>query len=392
MANERKFISENIKRMLVKEYIMEQIERAGFGGIDIQRTPMGTRVTLYTERPGIVIGHKGEAIKKLTSDLKSKFEFDNPQIEVEEVKEPNLNAQIMAEKLASALERGWHFRRAGHSTVRRIMDSGAKGCEIILSGKLTGQRHRVEKFKDGHIKFCGEPKLQWMSRGFSVAKLKLGVIGVVVWIMDPDARLPDEVSLISELEKKAKKVEKKPKVSEEKEDISEDISEKDLKKLAKEKLAKEKEERKAKPKADKEEKEDEKAVKKDTKKEDVKKDDKKDAKPEEKGEDKPYAAPAKEKAPADADKKDIPKEEKKEPKKDEKAEAKKEAEPPQVTTPAKPEAKKAEDDTAKAEPAKEAKKDDKDATKDEEKVVAKPAAEIKGKESKDEEEPKKGGE
>ena len=61
----------------------------------------------------------------------------------------------MAEKLAFALERGWHFRRAGHSTVRRIMDNGARGCQIIVAGKLTGERHRTEKFKEGYIKFCG---------------------------------------------------------------------------------------------------------------------------------------------------------------------------------------------------------------------------------------------
>ena len=102
----------------------------------------------------------------------------------------------MAEKLANALERGWHFRRAGHSTVRRIMESGAKGCQVVISGKLTGQRHRTEKFKDGHIKYCGQAKLDFMQNGFAVAKLKPGVIGITVRIMDPNARLPDEIDII----------------------------------------------------------------------------------------------------------------------------------------------------------------------------------------------------
>ncbi len=101
----------------------------------------------------------------------------------------------MAEKLAFALERGWHFRRAGHSTLRRVMESGARGCHIIIAGKLTGQRHRTEKFKDGYIKFCGETKLTNMDRGYAVAKLKPGVIGVTVEIMHPDAKLPDEVDV-----------------------------------------------------------------------------------------------------------------------------------------------------------------------------------------------------
>jgi small subunit ribosomal protein S3 len=193
MASERKFVIENIKRVQLKEYMMKQLNRAGFGGLDIQRTPMGTRVTLITERPGLVIGRRGAAIQALTKAIEEDFKFNNPQIEVQQVDNPALNAQIMAEKLASALERGWHFRRAGHSIVKRIMDSGAKGCQVILSGKLTGQRHRTEKFREGHIKYCGDPKFTWMREGFAAAKLKPGIIGVKVWIMDPNARLPDEV-------------------------------------------------------------------------------------------------------------------------------------------------------------------------------------------------------
>jgi len=195
MTSERKFIKENVKRVLLKEYLKRRTERSGFGGLDIQRTPMGTRVTLIAERPGMVIGRKGETIKELTDYVQNKFKFDNPQIEVKEVTNPNLNPHIMAQKLASALERGWHFRRAGHSTVRRIMSAGAKGCQVIISGKLTGQRHRTEKFREGHIKYCGETKLEWMHEGFAVAKKKLGVIGVKVQIMDPNAKLPDEIEV-----------------------------------------------------------------------------------------------------------------------------------------------------------------------------------------------------
>jgi small subunit ribosomal protein S3 len=197
LDNERKFVTENIRRVLLKEYLMKAVDRAGFGGVEVQRTPMGTRVTLITERPGIVIGRRGAAIKNLTTAIERDFKFDNPQVEVQEVDNPNLNAQIMAEKLAFALERGWHFRRAGHSTVRRVMDSGARGCHVVIAGKLTGERHRTEKFKEGYIKFCGEPKLKFVRQGFAVAKLKPGVIGVKVEIMAPDARLPDETDVLS---------------------------------------------------------------------------------------------------------------------------------------------------------------------------------------------------
>ena len=179
---------------------MKEVSRAGFGGLDVQRTPLGTRVILTTERPGLVIGRKGQTIKNLTTAIEEQFGFENPQIEVQEVKDPNLNAQIMAEKLAFSLERGWHFRRAGHSSVRRIMDSGAKGCYIIIAGKLTGQRHRTEKFKDGNIKFCGDPKANFMDQGYAVAKLKMGVIGVTVQIMEPNAKLPADTTVLGRTE------------------------------------------------------------------------------------------------------------------------------------------------------------------------------------------------
>ena len=200
MASERKFVAENVRRVLLKEYLMKEVSRAGFGGLDVQRTPMGTRVILTTERPGLVIGRRGQTIKNLTAVIEDRFGFENPQIEVQEVENASLNAQIMAEKLAFSLERGWHFRRAGHSTVRRIMDAGARGCHIIVAGKLTGQRHRTEKFKEGYIKFCGEPKANFIDHGYAVAKLKMGVIGVTVEIMAKDAKLPADITVLNKTE------------------------------------------------------------------------------------------------------------------------------------------------------------------------------------------------
>ena len=200
MASERRFVAENVRRVLLKEYLMKDISRAGFGGLDVQRTPMGTRVALTTERPGLIIGRKGQTIKNLTLAIEERFGFENPQIEVLEVENANINAQIMAEKLAFSLEKGWHFRRAGHSSVRRIMEDGAMGCHIIVAGKLSGQRHRTEKFKSGFIKFCGEPKTNFMTKGYAIAKLKQGVVGVTVEIMTPGSKLPANISVMSKTE------------------------------------------------------------------------------------------------------------------------------------------------------------------------------------------------
>jgi small subunit ribosomal protein S3 len=214
MANERKFIRENVKRSLIKKYLLKEIEGAGFGGMNIQRTPIGTRVNILVERPGMVIGKSGIKIKELTDSIRTKFDVDNPQIEIQEAgSSASLNAQIMAEKLAEALERGWHFRRAGHSTVRRIMQAGAKGCQVIIAGKLTGERHRTEKFTEGHVKYCGEIAKEVMDVGLATAKLKPGVLGVKVRIMRPDAKLPDEITYKIAVKEEGKpeiKIEAKP--------------------------------------------------------------------------------------------------------------------------------------------------------------------------------------
>jgi len=214
MANERKFIRENAKRSLIKKFLVREIEGSGFGGMNIQRTPIGTRVNILVERPGMVIGKSGAKIKELTDTIRTKFNVDNPQIEIQEAgSSASLNAQIMAEKLAEALERGWHFRRAGHSTVRRIMQSGAKGCQVILAGKLTGERHRTEKFTEGHVKYCGETAKEVMDIGLATAKLKPGVLGVKVRIMRKDAKLPDEITYKLAAKEEVKpeiKIEEKP--------------------------------------------------------------------------------------------------------------------------------------------------------------------------------------
>ncbi|MCD6275983.1 MAG: 30S ribosomal protein S3 [Thermoplasmata archaeon] len=193
--DERIFVRENVRRLLIKEYLMKEASVAGFGGLEIQRTPLGTRIVLEVERPGLIIGRRGAKIKELTEKLQRDFEVENPTIEVKESPNPYLNAQIMAEKLAAALERGWHFRRAGHSTLRRIMEAGAKGAQIIISGKLTGDRARTEKFMAGTIKYNGKPA-ELVKIGYATAKTKPGIIGVTVKIMPPDVKLPDEINIL----------------------------------------------------------------------------------------------------------------------------------------------------------------------------------------------------
>jgi small subunit ribosomal protein S3 len=192
----REMLKERVRRVQVHDHVQKRTTRAGFGGLSIQRTPLGTHVRIAAERPGLVIGRKGSDIQRLTDELERKFGYENLQVEAGEVTRFALNPLIMAAKVANALERGWNYRRAGNSMLQRIMDAGARGCQITIAGKLTGLRHRTEKFLSGHIKFCGEPALELMDVGIAQAKLKPGTIGVKVAIMKPDAVLPAEITIV----------------------------------------------------------------------------------------------------------------------------------------------------------------------------------------------------
>jgi len=192
MADELQFIRDGLQRTQIDEFFAEELGRAGYGGMEVAKTPMGTQIVLKAEKPGMVIGKGGKNIRKITTELEERFDLDDPQIDVQEVDEPDLNAQIVADRLANALERGWYFRKAGHTTIDRIMEAGALGAEIVLSGKVTGARSRVEKFNRGYIKHNGEPAEEIVDSGVGTAVMKLGTIGVQVRIIPPDAELPDD--------------------------------------------------------------------------------------------------------------------------------------------------------------------------------------------------------
>ncbi len=202
MAVERKFVAEGVRKVRVEKHFTKELKRAGYGGMDLVRTPLGTQVTIFAEKPGIVIGKGGKVVRALTQDLATIYGVESPQIEVQQVQNPNLNAQIMAERLASALERGWYFRKAGSSTLRRVMDSKALGCEVVLSGKLTGSRGRVQKFTDGYIKHAGDPVNTIVEKGYAIAIKKLGLIGVQVKLIPPDAIIPDHFEITAKPMKK----------------------------------------------------------------------------------------------------------------------------------------------------------------------------------------------
>jgi len=197
------FIEQGIKLMQINEFLRSELVRAGFAGVDVQKTPLGVRITLRTSRPGLVIGKGGKRIQEITEILEHKFGLEMPQIEVEEVRNPDMDAQIMAERLAYSLDRGRHYRRAGYYILRKVMDAGARGVEIIVSGKVTSQRARTQIFRAGTMSKSGQPAQEGVDKGVAQCIMKTGVLGVIVKIMRADYKMGDGVKIDQEGLKKA---------------------------------------------------------------------------------------------------------------------------------------------------------------------------------------------
>jgi len=195
MSVVKRIIQDSIERVKVDELLLDEYEQAGYGGITLTNTPLGAQKNLLAMRPGRVIGKRGRAIKAASARLEDELGLPNPQITVVEVEVPELNPQIMASRIANALERGVHYRRAIFWSLRRIIDSGAIGCEVILKGPLRSARSRFEKVVEGYVPKSGDPALRNVRTATIHVKMKRGVIGVTVNIVPPEAIFPDKVKL-----------------------------------------------------------------------------------------------------------------------------------------------------------------------------------------------------
>jgi small subunit ribosomal protein S3 len=195
MSVVKRIIRDSIERVQVDELLAEEYEQAGYGGIQLTKTPLGAQINLFAMRPGRVIGKRGKAIKDASEKLETQLGLPNPQITVIEVEVPELNPMIMASRVANALERGVHFRRSVFWSLNRIMESGALGCEIILKGPLRSARSRFERVVEGYVPKSGDPAQRYVKGATIHVKMKRGILGVTVNIVSPDAKFPDKVSL-----------------------------------------------------------------------------------------------------------------------------------------------------------------------------------------------------
>ncbi len=213
---ERKFVTEKIKEFRIQEYVRGSLKNAGLSHIKVQKTPLGEKIIVYTSRPGLVVGRRGQNIKQLTRVLKKEFELENPQIEISEVENMGLNSSIMAENIAAYLEKFGtkNFKGIGHKIMTRIMGSGALGVEIILSGKIPSSRAKSWRFYSGYLRKCGDISIEGVDRAYAVAQLKSGIVGIKLAIMPPDIKLPDNIQLLEEKEEVIEEIKEEKKEGE----------------------------------------------------------------------------------------------------------------------------------------------------------------------------------
>ena len=194
MSAVRNVIKNNFRNMELNEFLTFALKDAGYGGVEVQKTPVGAKITVFVTRPGLVIGRKGTGIKDLMAKLEQKFGLQNPQISVLEVTTPELNPHIMANRIAQLIERGTAFRRASMWSLNTIMNSGALGVEVVISGKLRTERAHFEKHTIGVVPKSGDMAGHIVTTGISQVLTKMGLMGIQLRIASK-AALPQEFEL-----------------------------------------------------------------------------------------------------------------------------------------------------------------------------------------------------
>jgi len=203
--DEKKFVTFKKEELGVKEYVKSALGKGRISSVQIEYTPVGEKIVIATNKPGLVIGRKGEKIDELTAYLKKNFHLDNPHIEIKDITDPRLDAQLVADDVALALERkgSIKFKIVAYKVLQDIMNAGALGAELVLSGKLPSERARTWRFSDGYLKKTGEPS-KVVDRAMAQAVTPLGVIGIKVSILPPTAVIHDKIVIDNDLLNKLK--------------------------------------------------------------------------------------------------------------------------------------------------------------------------------------------
>ena len=208
------FVKQGIREVSIEDFIRDNFPSADYSSIELQRTPLGLKILIYTHKPGRVIGRSGSKINRMSEALKNRFELDNPQLDVKSISNPNLDAKIVAKQIKTALERGYNYKKIGNLSMKRVMDAGATGVEIVISGKLGGSKGRIGKFTSGYLKHCGDTATKLVDYGFEEAITRPGKIGIKVKIMK------EFMDITGEIVVKHKKAEKERRTEQERKDAT----------------------------------------------------------------------------------------------------------------------------------------------------------------------------
>jgi len=196
---EKKFIEMKKNEYSIKEFIKKELGKGKISNVKIERTPIGERILLFTSRPGVIIGRKGESIQRLTDVLKKQFKMENPKIEIVEIEKVDFDAQTIADQIALSLERfgSSSFKIIAYKFLERIKRAGALGAEIILSGKLPSAKARSWRFSFGYLNKTGHPT-EFVNAAMATAETKPGTVGVKVYILPPGVRMLDKIEVKKE--------------------------------------------------------------------------------------------------------------------------------------------------------------------------------------------------
>ena len=179
-ANSKNFaptLKEDIK---VREYLKKKLGHASVGKITIERPAKNARITIYSARPGVVIGKKGEDIETLRTDLRRMMGGD-VGLNIEEIRKPEIDAQLISDSISQQLEKRIMFRRAMKRAMQNAMRLGAQGIKIMCAGRLNGiEIARREWYREGRVPL--HTLRADIDYGFSEAKTTYGVIGIKVWV------------------------------------------------------------------------------------------------------------------------------------------------------------------------------------------------------------------
>jgi len=197
MLNEY-FIKQGLKEVEIEKFIRNNFPVGDYSRTELQRTPLGIKIVIYTNKPGRIIGRGGRNINEMTEAIKEKFGLENPELDVKSIKNPNLDAKIVAKQIASALERGYNHKKIGNLALKRIMDAGAVGAMIKIAGRITSGKAMTSKFVAGHIKHCGQPAKDLVDVGFEEANTKPGKIGITVKIMKSFMDIDGEIKEVKD--------------------------------------------------------------------------------------------------------------------------------------------------------------------------------------------------